>query len=144
MRVSSLAAVPVVSGGALLAQLPPAPSAAVAAKAATRTAPATRGPRDPAEVETFMDGVLAAWMRDKHIAGITVSVVRDGKLLFAKGYGYADVDSRKPVDPERTLFRVGSVSKLFTWTGVMQLHEQGKLDLARDVNDYLDFRIPAT
>lgn len=89
-----------------------------------------------------MDGLMTAWMRDKHIAGVTVSVVRDGEILFAKGYGFADVAKRSPVDPERTLFRIGSVSKLFTWTGVMQLHERGVLDLNKDVNDYLDFRIP--
>lgn len=129
-------------GSALPAQLPPTATARPAPQA-TPPAP-TRGPRDPAEVEAFMDGLMTAWMRDKHIAGTTVSVVRDGKLLFAKGYGYADVAKRTPVDPERTLFRIGSVSKLFTWTGVMQLHEQGKLDLAKDVNEYLDFKIPAT
>ncbi|MCC6929713.1 MAG: serine hydrolase [Gemmatimonadaceae bacterium] len=117
---------------------PAAPTPALAG------APAVRGPRDPAEVETFIDGLLTVWMREKHIAGVTVSVVRDGKILFAKGYGYADVAKRTPVDAERTLFRIGSVSKLFTWTGVMQLHEQGKLDLKKDVNAYLDFQIPAT
>ena len=65
-----------------------------------------------------------------------------GKLLFAKGYGYSDYEKKKPVSAEETLFRPGSVSKLFTWTAVMQLVEQGKLDLDRDVNDYLDFKIP--
>jgi len=128
---------------------PPTPARSVAAplaeaNAAAPTAPAVRGPRDPAEVEAFLDGVLKVWMREKHIAGVTVSVVRDGKVLLAKGYGYADVAKRTPVDPERTLFRIGSISKLFTWTGVMQLHEQGKLDLKQDVNAYIDFKIPAT
>ena len=65
-----------------------------------------------------------------------------GRFLLPKGYGYADVKARKPVDPEDTLFRAGSVSKLFTWTAVMQLVEQGKLDLDADVNTYLDFKIP--
>ncbi|MGE0556003.1 MAG: serine hydrolase domain-containing protein [Gemmatimonadales bacterium] len=103
-----------------------------------------RGPQDPAELEAFLDGVLTAWLRDKHVAGATVSVVKDGQLFFAKGYGYADVAARKPVDPEKTLFRIGSISKTFTWTGVMQLVEQGKIDLDADVNTYLDFQIPAT
>ena len=76
------------------------------------------------------------------IAGATISVVKDGKLLFAKGYGYSDYEKKKPVSAEETLFRPGSVSKLFTWTAVMQLVEQGKLDLDRNVNDYLDFKIP--
>jgi CubicO group peptidase (beta-lactamase class C family) len=123
-------------------QLPPksAPATGV-----TAVAPApTRGPRDKVEVEAFMDGLVTAYMRDKHIAGITVSVVRDGQTLFAKGYGYADVAKRKPVDAERTLFRIGSITKLFTWTGIMQLHEQGKLDLTKDINSYIDFKIPAT
>jgi CubicO group peptidase (beta-lactamase class C family) len=87
---------------------------------------------------------MTANLRDKHVAGATVAVVKDGALFFAKGYGYADVEQRKPVDPERTLFRLGSTSKLFTWTAVMQLVEDGKLDLDADVNRYLDFKIPAT
>src|SRR5438132_4611467 len=76
------------------------------------------------------------------IAGAVIVVVRDGKIFFAKGYGYADVEKRKPVSPDNTLFRPGSISKLFTWTAVMQQVEQGKLDLDRDVNEYLDFKIP--
>ncbi len=64
-------------------------------------------------------------------------MVRDGQVVFAKGYGYADPEKRVPVDPERTLFRICSVSKLFVWTAVMQLIEQGKLDLHADVNTYL-------
>ncbi len=104
----------------------------------------TRGLRDSAEIEAFIDGTIAVWLRDKHIAGVTVSVVKDGALFFAKGYGYADVATKKPVDPAKTMFRIGSISKLFAWTAVMQLVERGKLDLDRDVNEYLDFKIPAT
>ena len=69
-------------------------------------------------------------------------VVKDGKVLTQRGYGYADMKTLKPVDPDTTLFRPGSVSKLFTWTAVMQQVQAGKLDLDRDVNDYLDFKIP--
>ncbi len=114
--------------------LAPAPAAPAAA----------RGLRDRSELEGFLDGVMAANLRDHHVAGATVAVVKDGALLFAKGYGYADVAKRTPVDASRTLFRIGSTSKLFTWTSVMQLVEQGKLDLDADVNRYLDFKIPAT
>ena len=95
-----------------------------------------------ADVETFLDGILPLQLKRDDIAGATVAVVKDGKLLFAKGYGYADVEKKKPVSAQETLFRPGSVSKLFTWTSVMQLFEQGKLDLDRDVNEYLDFKIP--
>jgi CubicO group peptidase (beta-lactamase class C family) len=103
-----------------------------------------QGPTDPAELETFLDGLLGKQMEDHHIVGVAVSVVKDGKLFFSKGYGYADLENNIPVDPEATLFKLGSLTKLFTWTAVMQLAEQGKLDLDADVNTYLDFRIPDT
>jgi CubicO group peptidase (beta-lactamase class C family) len=103
-----------------------------------------QGPTDPAEMGAFLDELLGRQMAEHHIAGAAVSVVKDGKLFFARGYGYADVDERVRVDAEQTAFRIGSVSKLFTWTAVMQLVEQGKLDLDTDVNEYLDFRIPDT
>lgn len=102
------------------------------------------GPTDPAELEAFLDELMARQMEENHIAGAAVSVVKDGKLLFAKGYGYADIENKIPVDPEVTAFRIGSTTKLFTWTAVMQLVEQGKLELEADVNTYLDFRIPDT
>ncbi len=97
-----------------------------------------------ADVETFLEGLMPLQLEREDIAGAVVVVVKDGQVLFAKGYGFADVKKRKPVSPEQTLFRPGSVSKLFTWTAVMQLVEQGKLDLDRDVNEYIDFKIPAT
>jgi CubicO group peptidase (beta-lactamase class C family) len=97
-----------------------------------------------ADVEAFLDGVMPQQLAREDIAGAVVAVVKDGRVLFAKGYGYSDVASKKPVSPENTLFRPGSISKLFTWTSVMQLVEQGKLDLDADVNKYLDFNVPAT
>jgi CubicO group peptidase (beta-lactamase class C family) len=103
-----------------------------------------QGPSDPAELEAFLDELMAQDMEEHHIAGAAVSVVKDGSLFFSKGYGYADLEAGIPVDPEQTIFRIGSVTKLFTWTAVMQLVEQGKLDLDADINDYLDFRIPDT
>jgi CubicO group peptidase (beta-lactamase class C family) len=103
-----------------------------------------QGPTDPAELEAFLDELMAKDMEEHHIAGAAVSVVKDGELFFAKGYGYADLENDIPVDPEQTGFLIGSVTKLFTWTAVMQLVEQGKLDLDANVNTYLDFRIPDT
>jgi CubicO group peptidase (beta-lactamase class C family) len=96
------------------------------------------------DVTAFLDGILPLQLAREDIAGAVVSVVKDGQVLFAKGYGYSDVAKRTPVTADATLFRPGSISKLFTWTAVMQMVEQGKLDLDRDVNDYLDFKIPAT
>ncbi len=105
----------------------------------------TGGPTDPVEVETFLDGVMAAHLESSHIAGAVVAIVKDGKLFFAKGYGYADLEKKKLASPDNTLFRTGSTGKLFTWTAVMQLVEKGQLDLDKDVNTYLKtFKIPAT
>jgi CubicO group peptidase (beta-lactamase class C family) len=113
------------------------------------TEPPAAGPAPPGaheltaeDLETFLDGIVPLQLAREDIAGATVSVVKDGKLLFAKGYGYADYEKKRPVAAGETLFRPGSVSKLVTWTAVMQLFEQGRLDLDRDVNDYLDYKIP--
>lgn len=95
-----------------------------------------------ADAEAFLDGILQQQLAQDDIAGATVAVVKDGKILFSKGYGYADVANKKLVLANETMFRPGSISKLFTWTAVMQLVEQGKLDLDRDINEYLDFKIP--
>ena len=94
------------------------------------------------DVETFLDAIIPLQLAREDIAGATVAIVKDGKLFFAKGYGHADVEQKRRVSAEETLFRPGSISKLFTWTAVMQMIEQGKLDLDRDVNEYLDFKIP--
>ena len=92
-----------------------------------------------------MDGAVNAELIARHIPGASVALVRGDQVIFAKGYGYADIEKRQPVVANQTLFRIGSVSKLFIWTAVMQLWEEGKLDLDADVNTYLkDFQIPAT
>ena len=95
------------------------------------------GPTDVVELESWLDGAMEAHLEAYNSAGSVVSVVKDGELFFSKGYGYADIEARKKVDPAKTLFRIGSVSKLFIWTSVMQLVEDGRLDLNKDVNTYL-------
>lgn len=131
----------------MIAQAPAPATPPKNAVPATTTAPAQPvgvPEMTAADVAAFLDGVMPLQLAREDIAGAVVLVVKDGKVLYAKGYGYADVAKKTPVTPEGTLFRPGSISKLFTWTAVMQLVEQGKLDLDRDVNDYLDFKIPAT
>jgi CubicO group peptidase (beta-lactamase class C family) len=96
---------------------------------------------DRDDLQAWLDGLLPYAMKSGDIAGAVVAVVKDGAVLFQQGYGYADMGRRIPMDPERTMVRAGSTSKLFTWTAVMQLVEQGKIDLDRDINDYLDFRV---
>jgi CubicO group peptidase (beta-lactamase class C family) len=93
------------------------------------------------DVNAWLDGYLPYALKTGDIAGAVVVVVKDGEILSERGYGYADVAERKPVDPRLTLFRPGSVSKLFTWTAVMQLVEQGKINLDGDINQYLDFKV---
>ena len=133
----------------ILSVFGPAAPAAYAANSAQEasnvlTDSAVPGLSNPQELEAFLDSLITAQLTEQHIAGATVAVVKDGSLFFTKGYGYADVEAGIPVDPETTLFRVGSIGKLFTWTAVMQLVEQGKLDMDVDINQYLDFSIPAT
>lgn len=97
---------------------------------------------NPQELEPWLDEFMAAQMEELHIPGVTFSLVQDGELVLAKGYGYANVEQQIPVKADRTLFRVGSVSKLFTATAIMQLVERGLLKIDDDVNKYLsDFQI---
>jgi CubicO group peptidase (beta-lactamase class C family) len=95
-----------------------------------------------ADLEAWLDGMVPYILKAGDIAGAVVVVIKDGSVLLEKGYGYADVSKKLRMDPEQTMIRIGSTSKLFTWTAVMQLVEQGKLDLDRNINDYLDFTIP--
>jgi CubicO group peptidase (beta-lactamase class C family) len=120
--------------------VPPTPQAPTAGESKV-----TEPPHDLTvdDVHAFLDGFVPMQLEREDIAGAVVLVVKDGAILFAKGYGYSDVEKKAPVTVDATLFRPGSVSKLFTWTAVMQLVEQGKLDLDRDINEYLDFKIAA-
>jgi CubicO group peptidase (beta-lactamase class C family) len=145
-RLFGLGSAVVLSCAAIFAQAPKAtdtkapiapPKSAVSVDASSKEHELTAD-----DVGAFLDGLIPQEIEHADIAGAVVAVVKDGKLLFAKGYGYADVEKKVPVSPETTLFRPGSISKLFTWTSVMQQVELGKLDLDRDVNDYLDFKIP--
>lgn len=109
----------------------PAPVPADGAHSLTRT-----------DVEAWLDGYMPYALAAGDIVGAVVVVVKDGEVLLQKGYGHSDLAAGTPVDPEATLFRPGSVSKLFTWTAVMQQVEAGRIDLDADVNQYLDFTIP--
>ncbi|HTU68820.1 MAG TPA: serine hydrolase domain-containing protein [Candidatus Baltobacteraceae bacterium] len=113
------------------------------AQAAVQTVPGKTAPAmTTQDLNAFFAGLVPYALHRADIPGAVVVVVKDGKILFAHGYGYADVKSKRPVDPATTLFRPGSISKLFTWTAVMQLVQAGKIDLDTDVNKYIDFTIP--
>jgi CubicO group peptidase (beta-lactamase class C family) len=113
------------------------PGAPAAAASAGRDHDLTK-----ADVDAWLDGYMPYALKAGAIPGAVVVVVKDGQPLTMRGFGYSDLKTQKPVDPELTLFRPGSVSKLFTWTAVMQQVQAGKLNLDADVNTYLDFKIP--
>ncbi|MFV3128986.1 serine hydrolase domain-containing protein [Niveispirillum sp. KHB5.9] len=118
---------------------PPPPPAGPTAVEAAAPAALTK-----ADVELLVDGFLPYALQRGDIAGAVVTVVKDGQILFTKGYGVADRETNEPVDPEKHLFRPGSISKLFTWIAVMQQVEAGRIDLDTDINKYLGFKIPNT
>jgi len=129
------------------AQVPPGPTAAAPSHAqqadikTDATAPPVHHALEASDLESFFDGILPLQLERSDVAGASVLVMQNGDALLEKGYGYADLKTKKPVDPATTIFRLASISKLFTWISVMQLEEQGKLDLDVDVNRYLDFQI---
>jgi CubicO group peptidase (beta-lactamase class C family)/D-alanyl-D-alanine dipeptidase len=93
-----------------------------------------------AAVAQMLDGFIAHEMADKELPALSIALVDDQQIVWAQGFGWANPDDRTPATAE-TLYRVGSVSKLFTDIAIMQLVEQGKLDLDAPVTDYLpDFR----
>jgi CubicO group peptidase (beta-lactamase class C family) len=125
------------------AQVPavPAGPSAPSRQAGGTTAVPGQHALEASDLEAFFDGIVPLQLERSDVAGASVMVMQNGQVLLRKGYGYADLKNKKPVDPAATIFRLASISKLFTWVSVMQLVEQGKLDLDTDVNRYLDFQI---
>jgi len=78
--------------------------------------------------QTFFEQLVPSLMKQHHIPGAVIAVVKDGRPLFVRGYGYFNLEKQSEVDPETTLFRIASITKLFTWTAVMQLVERGNGD----------------
>ncbi|MEW6367535.1 MAG: serine hydrolase domain-containing protein [Acidobacteriota bacterium] len=120
-----------------------AESATTQQAVAEAQAAALTGPTDAAELASFLDGYFASKMSELHIPGAVVAVVKDGRAIQLRGYGLADIEKQVRVDPNLTVFRLGSVSKVVTATAVMQLVECGKLRLGDDVNNALHlFKLP--
>ena len=146
MRVLARIVVPVVLIAAAIgatslgfAQSPPAArdeaTDATPAPSGARLAPGS--PIPAANLEAFVDGVVRTSMADQHIAGVAVTVVQNGQVLMKKGYGFSSMDPATPVDPDKTLFRLASISKTFTWIAVMKESEAGHIRLNAPVNLYL-------
>lgn len=87
------------------------------------------------DLEQFIDGYAAEYI-GATTAGVSVVVLKDGEVLLSKAYGYADIENAVAVDTDK-VFEWGSDTKLLVWTSVMQLVEQGKLDLNADIREYL-------
>jgi len=119
-------------------------AASIATLVTPLNAPAEPGFADRAALEAFVDGVVEANRYNAYLAGVTLSVVKDGEIALLKGYGHASIDPERAVDPRQSLFRIGSISKTFVWTALMQLEAQGRLSLDDPVNDHLpdDLVIP--
>jgi CubicO group peptidase (beta-lactamase class C family) len=101
--------------------------------------------RNTKTLDSLLDPIFAEQMTKLHIPGAVIAVVKDGKPLFTKGYGYADIEKKTPVVPDQTIFRIGSITKVFTATAVIQLADRGKISLKDDINRYLKgFQAPAT
>lgn len=101
--------------------------------------------QDVPGLERYLDSVFTKEMERSKIPGAVISIVKDGKILFTKGYGYSNLENKTPVIPGKTIFRIGSITKVFTATSVMQLWEKGKFKMDDDVNRYLtEFKIPET
>src|SRR5918994_2122384 len=115
---------------------PPVPTAEVA----TSTTPANLD-----GIEQLVDAAMAAGMTDEHTPGAAIIVVQNNRVVFAKGYGKADVASGRPFTPTETIFPIASVSKLFTATAAMQLVDSGAVELDADANRYLESaKVPPT
>jgi len=94
-------------------------------------------PLTEAEVETFSDSLIRTVMTRDHIVGVSVAIVHGDQLLWLKGYGYDRLEPARPVDPQQTLFRLGSVSKVMTWIVARQEIETGRIALNAPLNTYL-------
>ncbi len=85
------------------------------------------------------DELMTSFITERKVPGAALAVVKDGRLVLARGYGWADRDACRPVQPD-SLFRIASLSKAVTATAVLQLVEQGKLKLDAKVYDVLDLQ----
>ena len=130
----------------LVAIVPPVGAAQLLAPTVSeQVLPQSAGLTDPAAFEAFLDKYLAEQMETHHIPGVVFTMVKNGELFFSKGYGYADLETQMPIDPEETVLLNASLAKAFTAVGVLQLNERGVIDLHEDVRPYfMEFPLKTT
>ena len=96
----------------------------------------------PSEIDTAaLDAYIEKGLKDWQLPGLSVAVVQNGQVVLKKGYGFASLKPQRPVDPDRSLFRVGSISKTFTWIALQKEVEAGRMRLDAPVNLYLPERL---
>lgn len=103
----------------------------------TPAVPETATPFSSDDLQDFLGSFMQNEMGALHVPGALVMIVSDGEILLSRGYGFSNLETREHVHPNKALLRMGSISKLLTTTAVLQLAEQGKLNLQEDVNRYL-------
>lgn len=114
-------------------------SAVLPAEANNSVAP----PSAQLELEASVDQLMEEQLEKLNIPGAVVLVVHGEEMIFSKGYGYSHVENQIAMDPKTTLVRIGSLTKSFTATAVMQLVDRGQVDLNRNINDYMrSFQVP--
>jgi CubicO group peptidase (beta-lactamase class C family) len=139
LSVAAVAAILFTAAGVATAQAPPSPAPHVVTKTPVR------GVMDSAELASFVDTLIAAQMMKENIPGAVFLLVQNGRVVYKRGYGFANVALRRRVDPDTTIWRIGSISKVFTATAIVQLADRGRFRLTDDVNRYLTrFKVPAT
>jgi len=98
--------------------------------------------RADVQLVPYADGIVDAMLREHRIPGLVLAVTDGEQSRLLKGYGQVSATGLRTADATKSMFRIGSISKTFTWTAVMMMVDRGQLDLNRDINDYLvDFRI---
>ncbi|HMP62713.1 MAG TPA: serine hydrolase domain-containing protein, partial [Phenylobacterium sp.] len=115
----------------------PAPATPATTAPEAAEAPMSAAALRPQALEAYLDGLVSAAMGRDNLAGVTVSVVQNGQVVLKKGYGFASLSPQRRVDPDRTLFRIGSISKTFTWILLMEEIAAGRIRQDGPINLYL-------
>ncbi|MEW5917889.1 MAG: serine hydrolase domain-containing protein, partial [Gemmatimonadota bacterium] len=99
----------------------------------------------PPQLGALLDSVVPAAISATHVPGAVVAVVRNDSVIALRGYGFAELEDSMRADPERSIYRLASIAKLFVATVVLNDVHAGKLSLDRDIQSYVpDVRIPPT